>query len=378
MEKGVKRVFCFVVDSFGIGGAIDANQFGDEGSDTYKAICENIKIPNLQNLGLNNIDGIDILPKSKKPIAKYARLEEISVAKDTVTGHWEMMGIETKKTLPTYPNGFPQEVVEKLEKAFQRKLIGNFSASGTEIIKQLGDESTRTGSPILYTSADSVLQLACNEDEIPLEEIYDMCQKARELMTGEHAVSRVIARPFRKGIVGYYRTGDRKDYALLPPNNSTLVKLKNKGFDVIGVGKIFDIFSGVGLTKKIFAHQNLEVYDKIFPLMRENFNGFVFVNLVDTDMNYGHRNDVGGYRLCVEEFDVFLGKFIELMKDDDVLIVTADHGCDPSTPSTDHSRENVPYLQFQKNCPGENLGTIKGFKFVGETVEKLLGECQQK
>lgn len=367
-----KRAFVLVVDSFGIGGAADAHLFGDEGSNTYKAISENIKVPNLIKLGFNNIDGVQNEPKEQNPIGSYARLIEKSMAKDTVTGHLEIMGLETVKPLPTFPNGFPQEIVEKLESAFGVSMLGNEAASGTEIIERLGEESTKSGCPILYTSADSVLQIAANEDVIPVEKLYEMCEKAREIMSGDFAVGRIIARPFRKGMVGYYRTANRKDYSLPPQGKTMLDTLNAKGYEVKGIGKIRDIFSGQGLTEHIESHSNKEGYEKINIELEKDFDGLVFVNLVDTDMLYGHRNDIEGYRKCVERFDEFVGTMIPKLTENDLLVITADHGCDPSTPSTDHSRENVPYISYQKGEKSVNYGTVEGFVFVGNQVEKFL------
>ncbi|MDD4839075.1 MAG: phosphopentomutase [Clostridia bacterium] len=373
MEKIISRVFILVIDSFGIGGAIDAKEYGDEGSDTYLSISEGIKVPNLVALGINNIDGVLVLPKMKNPLGQFARLTEKSMGKDTVTGHFEIAGLITKKPLPTFPNGFPTEIIEKLEKAFGRQIIGNCVASGTEIIAQMGDVSTNEDKPIVYTSADSVLQIAANEDKISIEEIYAMCEKAREIMSGEDfGVGRIIARPFRYGAKGYYRTANRRDYSLPPQAPTMLDRLKEKGFEVKGVGKIRDIFCGCGLTEHIESHSNRAGLEAVSIEIEKDFNGLVFVNLVDTDMIYGHRNDVPGYRKCVEEFDDYLNTIISSLKDSDALIITADHGCDPSTPSTDHSREDVPFLLYGKKIAPKNLGTIKGFDFIANLTEELL------
>ena len=366
------RAFILVVDSFGIGKASDAYLYGDEGSDTYKSISKGIEVPNLVMLGLNNIDGVEALPKCDKPLASYARLIEKSVGKDTVTGHFEIAGIISVKPQPTFPDGFPDEIVYKLEKAFGAKILGNEAASGTEIIKRLGRQSTDEVRPIVYTSADSVLQIAANESVIPLERLYQMCESARRIMCGDYAVGRIIARPFLEGKDGFYRTENRKDYSLLPPRDSLLDMLKKKGKTVIGVAKIRDIFSGQGLTEHIAVHSNDEVCKDVSDVLDRDFDGLCFVNLVDTDMVYGHRNDVDGYRRCVERFDGYLGQMLGKLKSDDMFIITADHGCDPATPSTDHSRENVPYFCYVKGREGENLGTIKGFDFVAKTVYKYL------
>ena len=366
------RAFIIVIDSFGIGKAKDAYVYGDEGSDTYKSISDGISIPNLISLGFNNIDGVEALPKAEKPLAKYARLIEKSKGKDTVTGHFEIAGIVSLKPQPTFPDGFPKHIIDKLENAFGMKILGNEVASGTEIINRLGRQATDEVRPIVYTSADSVLQIAANESAIGLDKLYSMCMDARKIMCGDYAVGRIIARPFLEGENGFYRTSNRKDYSLLPPKESILDKLSAKGFDCIGIGKIHDIFSGQGLTKNVVAHTNEEVSEALIEVMKQDFNGLCFVNLVDTDMVYGHRNDVDGYRKCVERFDVYLSKMLKLLNDDDMFIITADHGCDPSTPSTDHSRENVPYLCYVKSGEGENLGTIEGFDFIAKTVYKYL------
>jgi phosphopentomutase len=372
MRNGIKRVFLLVVDSFGIGGASDAADYGDAGSDTYKSISGGISAPNMAALGLNNIDGVDAAPKAPNPKGQYARLIEKSVGKDTVTGHFEIAGLVSPKPQPLFPDGFPKEIVDKLESAFGRKTLGNCAASGTEIIKRLGEQSTAEAKPIIYTSADSVLQIAANEDVIPLSELYTMCEKARQIMSGDYAVGRVIARPFKRGAEGFYRTENRRDYSLPPHDETMLDRLKARGFAVKGVGKIKDIFSGRGLTEHIEAHSNDEAYGAVINELDKDFTGLVFVNLVDTDMLFGHRNDIEGYRKCVERFDEFLGRLMDRMRADDAVIVTADHGCDPATPSTDHSRENVPYLYWHKNITPQNLGTILGFDFVAQTIEKLL------
>ena len=373
MENNKKRVTVLVVDSFGIGGAVDAKDYGDEGSNTYLSISEGINVPNLVSLGLNNIDDVAIKPKAEKPLGKYARLAEKSVGKDTTCGHFEIAGLITKKPYPTFPNGFPDEIVQKLELAFGRQIIGNCAASGTEIIAQMGDVSSNEGKPIVYTSADSVLQIAANEDVIPLDELYDMCSKARAIMSGEDfGVGRIIARPFKLGSKGYYRTSNRRDYSLPPQEATMLDRLKEKGLEVVGVGKIHDIFCGKGLTKHIPSHSNKEGLEIVLTELGRDFSGLIFANLVDTDMLYGHRNDVEGYRKCVEEFDGYLGKIMQALKDYDAVIVVADHGCDPATPSTDHSRENVPYLFYGKDIKPENLGTILGFDYVAKVTEELF------
>jgi len=369
----MNRAFVIVIDSFGIGGADDAALYGDEGSNTYKSISSGIHIPNLVTLGLNNIDGVDVYPKAPKPLGDYARLKPKSAGKDTTTGHFELAGIVNTKPQPTFPSGFPKHIIDKLTERFGMEIIGNVAASGTEIINRLGDEATEGNKAIVYTSADSVLQIAVNEEKVGLKKLYEMCRAAREIMSGDYAVGRIIARPFLKGENGYYRTPNRKDFSLLPPSPTMLDKLSQKGYSVIGIGKINDIFSGKGLTRHIEAHGNDEVICETEKVLDESFKGICFVNLVDTDMVYGHRNDIKGYRECVERIDKAVGRFLPKVKQGDLFIITADHGCDPATPSTDHSREDVPYLAFTPSKTGRNLGTIYGFDFVSRIVLEHFG-----
>lgn len=367
------NIICLVLDSFGIGNAPDADKYGDKGSNTYNAISQSIKIPNLAKLGLNNIDSIDFAASEKNPIACYGRLIEKSCGKDTTTGHFEMMGIITQKPNPTYPNGFPKEIIERLQKAWGVSVIGNVAASGTQIINELGDEHRLTKSPIIYTSADSVLQIACDEDIYSVDRLYAMCQSARKIMSGQHKVARVIARPFKKAEDGsYYRTASRRDFGLSPQGESVLNKLTSNNIKTIGIGKISDIFCGCGIAQSVEAHGNQEVIDNTLQQMALNSNSFIFSNLVDFDMKYGHRNDVDGYRKCLEHFDDNLPKFLSSLSTNDILIITADHGCDPSTPSTDHSRECVPLLIYSHMIKPKNLGTILGFDYIGEYILKMF------
>lgn len=374
----MKRVFVAVLDSFGIGASADAAEFGDVGSNTLAAVVKskNFDCPVLKRLGLFNIDGVACGKKEEKPIATHVRLVEISKGKDTTTGHWEMAGVVSKKPFPTFPNGFPKEVVKKLEKAFGCEILCNKPYSGTKVIEDFGKQHLQTGMPIVYTSADSVLQIACHEDVVPLEKLYEMCRKAREIMQGKFGVGRIIARPFKGEIGAFYRTANRHDFSLVPPQNNMLQILKEKQFDVVSIGKIFDIFAGSGITKSLQSQGNLDGLEKFLEVQKQDFNGLCFLNLCDFDMLYGHRNDIDGYAKALSQADGYVGKFIDNMRSDDVLIITADHGCDPSTESTDHSREDVPCLIYFKGITPQNLGEKEGFNCVGATVLSLLGVKQ--
>ncbi len=370
----MKTCYLIVLDSLGIGGAADAAKFGDEGSNTYKAIYPYLKVPNLSALGFNNIDGLDFAMSVENPVADHARLVELSQGKDTTTGHYEIAGLIVKSSYPTYPDGFPEETVVRLCNAWGVDgVLGNKAASGTAIIKELGEEHERTGLPIIYTSADSVLQIAASVDTFGLDRLYDCCEKARKIMCGKDSVGRIIARPFSKDAGGnFYRTADRRDYALKPPAKTVLNALSEQGVEVVSVGKINDIFCGYGITKSLVAHGNKEVGDQILKFRAEK-DSLVFANFVDFDMLYGHRNDVIGYAECLNAFDKILPSIISRLKDDDMLIITADHGCDPSTPSTDHSRENVPLLIYGKGRKGRNLGTIQGLYHIAEIIAEYFG-----
>lgn len=376
----MKRVFVVVLDSFGIGEAADAAEFADVGSNTLKAVVESkhFDCPVMKKLGLFNIDGVSCFEKEKNPKACFGKLVEISKGKDTTTGHWEMAGIISKKPFPTFPNGFPKEVVESLELAFGKEILCNKPYSGTQAIADFGEEHVKTGKPIVYTSADSVLQIACHEDVVSIEKLYEMCEKAREIMQGKFAVGRIIARPFKGDVGAFYRTSNRHDFSLMPPENNLLSILQNQSFDVVSIGKISDIFAGSGIDKNISTKGNSEGLAKLLEVQKEDFNGLCFVNLCDFDMLYGHRNDVDGYAKALTEADAYFGKFIENMLEEDVLIITADHGCDPSTKSTDHSREDVPCLIYFKNIVSQNLGTKQGFNHIGATVMKFLGAKASK
>lgn len=369
-----KRVFLIVLDSVGIGELPDANAYGDEGSNTLKACFDSGKLsmPNMKKLGLFNIEGNEYGGAVEKPTAKYARMREMSKGKDTTTGHWEMMGIVSQKPFPTYPDGFPDDVIKEFEDKTGRKVLCNKPYSGTEVIRDYGEEHVRTGALIVYTSADSVFQIAAHEDIVPVDELYRYCEIAREMLKGEHGVGRVIARPFTGGHP-FTRTKNRHDFSLEPTQKTTLDRISEKGLTCYGVGKINDIFAGVGLNGFVRTADNANGMKKTAEFAQQDWSGFCFVNLVDFDMSFGHRNDVAGYTNALNEFDVWLGEFLPALRDDDVLMITADHGCDPATPSTDHSREYTPLIIYGNGVVPENLGTIDGFDYIGKLVENYLG-----
>lgn len=371
-----KRVFLIVLDSLGIGEMPDASRFGDEGSNTLKSISKSrfFKADNLSKAGLFNIDGVDCGVKTPRPVCDFCRLKERSAGKDTVTGHWEMTGVVSTQPMPTFPDGFDKEVLNEISTATGRGILCNKPYSGTQVIIDYGRQHMATGDLIVYTSADSVLQIAAHEKVVPIEELYEICKKVRKIMSGKNAVGRVIARPFVGEYPDFVRTSNRHDYALEPPQDTLLDDLKNNGFDTIGVGKIGDIFNMKGISESIRTTGNTDGLKKTADLADRDFNGLCFVNLVDFDALYGHRNDVDGYAKAVAEFDDWLGKFIPRLTDEDTLLVTADHGCDPATPSTDHSREYVPLLIYNKRTTtGADLGTKDGFFFIADTVRKVFG-----
>jgi len=370
----MKRVFLTVLDSFGIGEAPDAKDFNDAGANTLKSIASTgtLCIPNLLSLGLGNIEGVSSLPNVDSPKGSFARLRELSRGKDTTTGHWEIAGLISETPMPTYPNGFPAEVIDAFEKETGYRTLCNLPYSGTAVINDYGEEHLKTGKLIIYTSADSVFQIAAHEKVLPTEELYKVCEIARRLLQGKHGVGRVIARPFTGDAPNFTRTSNRRDFSLIPPKDTMLNLLKDAGKDVIGVGKIGDIFAMSGITESYPTHGNTEGIQTASKIAERDFNGLCFINLVDFDMLYGHRRDPFGYAEALNEFDVWLGGFIGGMKDDDLLIITADHGCDPTFQSTDHTREYVPYLCFGKNIPGSDLGTIDGFDHISRTVLKHL------
>jgi len=371
--KGIimKRVFLIVLDSFGIGEEPDAAEYGDEGSNTIAAAAGSkyFDMPNMHKLGLFNIDGVTCRPKEEHPTGAFARMREISKGKDTTIGHWEIAGINSTKPLPTYPNGFPDDVIHEFEQKTGRKVICNKPYSGTDVIMDYGKEHAETGALIVYTSADSVFQIAANEAIVPIDELYRYCQIARDLLVGKHGVGRVIARPFVGTYPDFTRTTNRHDFSLLPPKITMLDQLSENKYDVIAVGKINDIFAGKGVGKFMRTKGNAEGIDRTIELTKQDFNGLCFINLVDFDMLYGHRNDVDGYAKALTYFDQKVPEIIDGLRDNDLLMITADHGCDPSTPSTDHSREYIPWVIYGKNVKaGANLGTRPTFADIAATI----------
>lgn len=368
----MKRVILIVMDSLGVGELPDANIYGDVGShtldNTYKA-CGGLKIDNLENLGFGNIEGVKYLNKVNDNIGAYGKLAEISKGKDTVTGHWEIGGVVLNTPLNTYPNGFSNEIInEFLQKVNKKGVLGNCVASGTEIIERLGDEHVKTGYPIVYTSADSVFQIAAHEDVIPLDELYKMCEIAREMLVDDNVVGRVIARPFVGENGVYKRTSNRRDYALDPFSKTMLEYLFEDGKEVAAVGKIEDIYNKKGITKAIHTKDNVDGVDATLKYMDEVKEGLIFTNLVDFDMLYGHRNDPKGYGKAIEDLDKRLQEFYDKMTEDDILMLTADHGCDPTTESTDHSREYIPILVYGSNINPVNIGTRESFTDISKTI----------
>lgn len=373
----MKRAFIIVLDSVGIGELPDAHLWHDEGSNTLRAIRShaNFNCPNLTKMGLFNVETVG--GGVEHPIGSFARLGEKSKGKDTTIGHWEIAGIVSPTALPTYPNGFPKEVIEEFEKRTGRKAICNLPYSGTEVIKDYGKEHIETGALIVYTSADSVFQIAAHEDYVPVSELYRYCEIARNLLQGEHGVGRVIARPFN-GEYPYTRTANRHDYSLLPQGTTMLDLLAEKGLATISVGKIYDIFAGKSVSESNRTTSNHHGMEVTLDIQKRDFEGLCFVNLVDFDMKYGHRNDIAGYAEAMTDFDGQLGEFMEGMSDDDLLIITADHGCDPATPSTDHSREYVPMLVYGKGVKGGvDLGTRDSFADISATILEYFGLDQK-
>lgn len=372
----MKRVFLIVLDSFGIGEMEDAEQYGDKGTNTLRSVFSSsfFAMPNMGQLGLFNIDGVECGDKVERPKARIARMKEASKGKDTTIGHWEIAGVLSKKPLPTYPNGFPKEVLLAFSEATGRGVLCNKPYSGTEVIKDYGDEHVRTGSLIVYTSADSVFQIAAHEDVVPVETLYAYCRAARAILQGEHGVGRVIARPFIGADGNYTRTPKRHDFSLEPPAVTMLDQLKNAGKDVISVGKIKDIFAGKGITEYVYTKGNEEGIEQTLSYLEKDFEGLCFINLVDYDMLYGHRNDIDGYAKALAYFDEKLPEIMGRLRSDDVLMITADHGCDPGyTVSTDHSREHTPFLMYGKNIEPANLGTRETFADIGATVLDYFG-----
>jgi phosphopentomutase len=372
----VRRVILIVLDSVGCGEAPDAGHYGDKGSNTLANTAQavgGLKLPNLGQLGLGNITPIEGVPPAGAPSGAYGRLTEVSPGKDTTTGHWELMGVPLSKPFPTYPDGFPGDLMAEFEHRIGRETLGNYPASGTVIIQDLGAEHIRSGKPIVYTSADSVFQIAAHEEVIPVDELYNMCLIARELLTGEHAVGRVIARPFVGKPGGFTRTERRKDFSLVPPRDTLLDVLKADGKEVIGVGKIEDIFAQRGLTQSNHTLNNMAGVEAILGFIGSEAEGLIFANLVDFDMLYGHRNNPRGYADALEEFDARLPEIQAALQNGDILMLTADHGNDPTTPSTDHSRERVPVLVAGAHIKrGADLGTRDSFADVAASIADLL------
>ena len=373
----MKRIFLIVLDSFGIGAMPDSESFGDVGVNTLAACATSpfLNIPNMVAAGLGNIDGVSCLPKAVSPTGAVARMQESSMGKDTTIGHWEIAGIVSPDPLPTYPNGFPQEVLDAFEEATGRGCLCNLPYSGTDLIRDYGQEHLDTGKWIVYTSADSVFQVAAHEELVPLEELYEACHKARNILRGKHGVGRVIARPFVGDKEnGFKRTSNRHDYSLEPPKTTMLDAIKEAGLASIAVGKIHDIFAGYGDTEFVFNKSNANGMEHALHYANQDFTGLCFVNLVDFDMQFGHRRDIDGYAKALNEFDGWLPRLLEKLNEEDLVMITADHGCDPAyTATTDHTREYVPLLVLGKNVMPVNLGTRKSFSDIAATVTELLG-----
>lgn len=367
----MKRVFLIVLDSFGIGAMPDSADYGDVGVNTILSISksEKFKINNLKKMGLFNIDGVNCGSKEEKPLAAHCRLKELSAGKDTTIGHWEIAGIVSNKPLPTYPDGFPKEVLDEFSRRTGREVICNKPYSGTAVINDYGDEHVKTGALIVYTSADSVFQIAAHEDIVPLEELYHYCKIAREVLRGEHGVGRVIARPFKGESGNYMRTSNRHDYSLEPPMKTMLDALQVTGLSTIAVGKIYDIFAGQGISEHVYTSGNADGMQKTLEYAKRDFEGLCFTNLVDFDMLYGHRRDIDGYANALSEFDSWLSEFLPLLREDDILMITADHGCDPAySATTDHTREYVPLIIYGNKINPQNLGTREGFYNITQIV----------
>ena len=371
----MKRLFLIVLDSVGIGALPDAEKFGDAGADTMGRISknENFHVPNLLALGLGNIDGLSYLGAAEAPRAAYGRCAERSNGKDTTVGHWEIAGLVSEEPLPTYPEGFPDEVIAAFSASVGRGVICNKPYSGTDVIRDYGAEHLATGKLIVYTSGDSVFQIAAHEDIVPVERLYEYCRAARRLLSGKHGVGRVIARPFAGGEGAFYRTDGRRDFSLEPHGETLLDALAAEGLDVISVGKISDIFSGRGITEAVHSHGNEECMAAAMELAERDFHGLCFINLVDFDMKYGHRSDVAGYAAALSRFDEWLPGFMAKLGEGDMLMITADHGCDPGDESTDHTREYTPLLIFGDGVKAANLGTRTSFADIAATAAEIFG-----
>lgn len=370
----IKRVILIILDSLGVGEMHDSLSYGDKDCNTFANVIKNSKniiIDNFKKLGIGNIKSLNLEP-CENPMASIGVCNELSQGKDTITGHLEISGVVTKVPLKTFPNGFTKEIIDEFESKIGRKILGNCVASGTEIIERLGEEHIKTGKPIVYTSADSVFQIAAHEEVISIEELYNMCEIAREMLVGDNLIGRVIARPFVGEVGNFKRTSNRKDYAIDPPGKTMLDYLKEDNKDVISIGKIYDIFNGFGITEKIKTVSNLDGINKTIEIMKKDFNGLLFTNLVDFDMMYGHRNDVEGYANAISEFDSKIPELLENLNEDDLLILTADHGCDPTTQGTDHTREQIPLIVYGKKMKVVDLGVRDSFSDIGKTVLDLF------
>ena len=370
----MKRVFLIVLDSLGVGEMPDAAAFGDKDCNTLKRISTSPEfcIDNLFKMGLGNIDGVNFLKKAELPSAAFARMTERSAGKDTTIGHWEIAGVVSDSPMPTYPDGFPSEILDEFSKKTGRGVLCNKPYSGTKVIADYGEEHIKTGDLIVYTSADSVFQIAAHEDIVPPEMLYEYCRIAREILVGDHAVGRVIARPFVGNYPDFTRTSNRHDFSVEPPKETLLDAIKSANKTVYAVGKIFDIFAGKGVTQKVFTTSNLDGIEKTLKALDTDFNGLCFINLVDFDMLYGHRQDINGYAKALTEFDRYLPEITTKMRDDDILVITADHGCDPGDNSTDHTREYTPLIVYGKSVKPINLGTRKTFADIAATVADYL------
>ncbi len=371
-----KRAILIILDSAGIGEMEDSILYGDQGSNTIVNTARaagGLKLPCMQSLGLGNLDEIPGVKPVRQALGAYGKMKEKSPGKDSTTGHWELMGQILQLPFPTYPDCFPPELIEEFERKIGRKTLGNVVASGTEIIERLGKEHIQTGRPIVYTSADSVFQVAAHEEVVPLAELYNICQIAREMLAGENAVGRVIARPFIGDSGGFRRTANRRDYSM-PPERNLLDAVTEAGQQVIAIGKIYDLFAGRGISESRPSKNNSQGIKLIIEAIKEDTRGMIFANLLDFDQVYGHRNDAMGYARALEEFDLALAEIMSALQPDDLLFISADHGCDPTTPSTDHSREMVPVLVYGANCrPGVDLGVRESFADLGQSIAEYLG-----
>lgn len=377
MSDKIKRIIWIILDSVGMGELPDANEFDDLGTNTIAHVSEKhngLKVPNMVKIGLGNINGIKGIEYNDNPIGCYGKMAEISNGKDTTVGHWEMIGIYSPMRLPTYPNGFPDNIIDEFIKEGNIPgILGNKVASGTEIIEELGEEHIRTRKPIVYTSADSVFQIACHEDVYPIDELYRLCNTARKLLKGKDEVARVIARPF-EGETTFTRTANRRDFSKMPDKNNLLVKMKAARMNVAAVGKIEDIFAGEGITDAVHTKDNMDGMEKTLEYMDKIDSGLIFTNLVEFDSKWGHRNDYKGYAIGLEEFDAKLVDVMNKLRDDDMLVINADHGCDPTTKGTDHTREYVPLLVYGKKLKKNvNLGIRSTFADVGQTIAEIMG-----